>query len=202
MLDNEAIGKRLRDLRKKAHLTQPKLYNILQEIDDNNIEVNGKQSISKLENGTMGLSLRNAEAYAKYFNVSLDYLYLGKEHYKPEYEDMKKLLGLSDDAFNELEYLNKNNKDTINTLSKLLSPNISPVFIDLLSALSEHSLIKNKTLISLYPGHTFLENCDIKGYYKKPIMLKPADLEYVSLFKISELSRKLANVIKDNGGKK
>lgn len=202
MLDNEAVGKRLRELRKKAHLTQPKLYNILQEIDDNKVEVNGKQSISKLEHGTMGLSIRNAEAYAKYFNVSLDYLYFGNQHYKPEYADMKNLLGFSDDAFHQLEYLNKNNNDTINILSKLLSPDVSPFFIDLLNALSEHSLIKIKSLVSLYPGHTFLDNCDIKGYYKKPIMLKPEDLEYVSLFKISELSKNLANAIKNNGGKK
>ena len=147
----------------------------------------------------------------QYFNISLDYIYLDKKHYKPEYEYIQKEFGLSDDALSKLEQLNKENKRAINMLNDLLSPSLSPIFMELLDALSEHSSIRTKTLVGQNPGNTFftnytplvdqyLGNNNIEGYLKKPIMLKPEDFEYLSLFKISELSRRMADKLKDKGG--
>ncbi len=205
MKDDIEIGKRLRKLRKDAHLKQTKLFDELTNIIDEDAEFSDseypKQTISKLENGVIGLSLKKAVAYKNFFNVSLDYLYLGTKSYKPEYDDIEKMLGFSNDALHKLEELNKNDKRIIDILNKLLSSSLSPMFIELLSAFSEHSYIKTKSLVSQYPGNTFLTVADIKGYYKKPIILKPDDLEYQSLFKISEISKSIANELKKNGGK-
>ena len=111
------------------------------------------------------------------------------------------MLGFSNGALHKLEELNKKNKNTIDTLNKLLSPNLAPLFIELLNALFEHASVDIKARVSQYPGNTFLTEQNNKGYYKKPIMLKPKDLEYQSLFKISEISKNIANELKKNGGK-
>ncbi len=208
IVDRE-IGNKLAKLRtdRRPKLTQDKLYVELRNIiakregtvpEEEN--VNGDKVISKIENG-YGLSLRYALAYSEFFNVSLEYLYFDKKSYKPEYDDMKKMLGFSDYSLNKLEELNKNNKNAIDTLNKLLSPNIAPIFIELLDSLFEHSSVDIKARVSQYPGNTFLNEQNKKGYYKKPIMLKPKDLEYQSLFTISEISKNIANELKKNGGK-
>ena len=168
MKNDIEIGKRLRKLRKDAHLKQNILFDELNNIIDGaefSDSEYPKQTISKLENGVIGLSLTN-------------------------------------DALHKLEELSKNNKKIIDTLNKLLSPSLSPLFMELLDAFSEHSYIKAKSLVSQYPGNTFLTDSNIKGYYKKPIILKADDLEYQSLFKISEISKSVANELKKNGGKK
>lgn len=201
MNDDIEIGKRLRKLRKDAHLIQEKLFEELDGDAKFSDSEYPKQTISKLENGIIGLSLTKAITYADYFNVSLDYLYRDTEYYKPEYEDIEKMLGFSNDALHKLEELNKKNKNTIDILNKLLSPNLAPLFIELLDALFEHSSVDIKARVSQYPGNTFLTEQNSKGYYKKPIMLKPKDLEYQSLFKISEISKNIANELKKNGGK-
>lgn len=201
-------GKRLKQLRKNKKYSQIKVYNEIHKImyKKSGTTYNerdgdsGKQDIYKFEKGKV-FSIDNALAYAELFNVSLDYLYYGNKYYKPEYEDISKLLGFSNDALNKLEEINKKDKKVIDTLNKLLSPKISPIFIELLEAINEHSYIKTKSLVSQYPGNTFLNANNIKGYYKKPIMLKPEDLEYLSLFKISEISKKLADEIKNGGDK-
>lgn len=199
-------GKRLFELRDKKGLTQSELYDEIQKIiaknDGKNVfgSENGKQTICKIEGG-QNLSIKNALAYAEFFNVSLDYLYFDKKSYKPEYDDIKNMLGFSDDALHKLEELNKNNKSVIETLNKLLSPNLAPLFIELLDALFEHSSVDIKARVSQYPGNTFLTEQNIKGYYKRPIVLKPKDLEYQSLFTISEISKNIANELKKNGGK-
>lgn len=201
MNDDIEIGKRLRKLRKDAHLIQEKLFEELDGDAKFSDSEYPKQTISKLENGIIGLSLTKAITYADYFNVSLDYLYRDTEYYKPEYEDIEKMLGFSNDALHKLEELNKKNKNTIDILNKLLSPNLAPLFIELLDALFEHSSVDIKARVSQYPGNTFLTEQNSKGYYKKPIMLKPKDLEYQSLFTISEISKNIANELKKNGGK-
>lgn len=201
MNDDIEIGKRLRKLRKDAHLIQEKLFEELDGDAKFSDSEYPKQTISKLENGIIGLSLTKAITYADYFNVSLDYLYRDTEYYKPEYEDIEKMLGFSNDALHKLEELNKKNKNTIDILNKLLSPNLAPLFIELLDALFEHSSVDIKARVSQYPGNTFLTEQNSKGYYKKPIMLKPKDLEYQSLFTISEISKNIANELKKDGGK-
>ena len=201
MNDDIEIGRRLRKLRKDAHLIQEKLFEELDGDARFSDSEYPKQTISKLEKGKIGLSLTKAITYADYFNVSLDYLYRGKKYYKPEYEDIEKMLGFSNGALHRLEELNKKNRNTIDTLNKLLSPNLAPLFIELLDALFEHSFVDIKARVSQYPGNTFLTEQNNKGYYKKPIMLKPKDLEYQSLFTISEISKNIANELKKNGGK-
>ena len=214
---NKEIGDRLSKLRNNVSpkLTQDKLYVELQNLidkrevnisenedkkEDKDENVNGDKVISKIENGH-GLTLRYALAYAEYFKVSLEYIYFGTKSYKPEYDDIKELTGLSDDALNKLEHLNKKNKKIINMLNRLLSVNLLPFFIELLEAFYDHSNIAIKSFVSQFPDITFLNTQTIKGYYKKPITLKPKDLEYQSLFKISEISKKIANELEKNGGK-
>ena len=65
----EEIGKRIRDLRKKRGEKQKDLAELLSATQN---------SISKVENGTSGLSLANLIKVAEHYNVSLDYLCKGE----------------------------------------------------------------------------------------------------------------------------
>ena len=203
------VGKKLRTIRNKAGLSQRDLAKI--ELEKNGFSQenlkstsalsSGKSTISQIERGVRGLTVDRAIVYAEIFNVSLDYFFRETESYKSEYEFIKEKFGFSDDALNKLEQLNKNNKEMISVLNRLLSIDLLPFFMELLEAFSEHSYIGTKSLVSQYPGNTFLTSQNIKGYYRKPIILKPKDLEYQSLFKISEISKNIANELKKNGGK-
>lgn len=175
MTNNAEIGNRLFELRKKAGLTQTDMFNKLQKINNSDDwvsgGVNGKQSISKLEKGVMNLSLKNAIAYAEFFNVSLDYLYFGANSYKSEYDTIKKILGFSDDAIHKLEELNNKSNNLIYVLNELLDPSKATYFIELLQAFFDYRYV---------------------GYEKD-------DIEYLSLFKINEIAKKIAYEFKNIG---
>ncbi len=203
---------RLKKLRKMFGYTQPVLFSKLKKyindrVEDTNDKIylddkeGGKSTISQLENGNRNLEDYYALAYAEVLDVSLDYIYGRIKNLKPEYKGINEQLGLNDNAIKKLEELNKNDKNTIEILNKLLSPSLAPLFIELLDALFEHSFVDIKARVSQHPGNTFLTEQNNKGYYKKPIMLKSKDLEYQSLFTISEISKNIANELKKNGGK-
>lgn len=92
--DKKAVGTRIQKLRKKNNETQKDLADIIHSTPN---------SISKLENGEMGLTFDNMLIIAEHYKVSLDYLCKG--------EGGDSLL------------------DTLNTYIKLEIPNISDVSI-------------------------------------------------------------------------
>jgi transcriptional regulator with XRE-family HTH domain len=65
------IGKRIKELRKKAGFTQAEMAEKL------NISVSG---YSKLEGGYRGLSIENCLVISKELGVSCDYIIMGVEH--------------------------------------------------------------------------------------------------------------------------
>lgn len=67
-------GNILKKLRKENNFTMDQLAKILNE--KYNLNIN-KSMISKWENGTISISNTNANAYCKFFNVTLDYLIYG-----------------------------------------------------------------------------------------------------------------------------
>lgn len=69
-------GNILKKLRKENNFTMDQLAKILNEKYELNIN---KSMISKWENGTVSISNTNANAYCKFFNVSLDYLIYGAD---------------------------------------------------------------------------------------------------------------------------
>lgn len=169
-------GKRLSELRIKAGLTQGELYDEIQkelakkEKTTFHKNDNGKQVICKLEKG-YALSIRNAMAYAEYFYVSLDYLYFGTENYKSEYDTIKGVLGFSNEAIRKLEELKNKSNNIIYVLNELLEPTRAGYFIELLQAWFDYRYV---------------------GY-------EPTNEEYLSLFKINEISKKIANEFKKIG---
>lgn len=178
-------GNRLRELRinkGKAlgkKITQNQLFDDLQELmpvnpnkKDETI-VNGSKSISKIENGH-AFSLRYALAYAEYFNVSLEYLYGLSDIKQPGYDDVIKKLGLSDDAIHKLEEFNATvNNNITYTLNELFAPSRVKYFVELLQAFFDYRYMGYET------------NND----------------EYLSLFKIDEISKKIAYEFKNIGCK-
>lgn len=72
MINEEEIGKRIKDIRVKNNLTQVTFAESL------NIS---RQVISKVENGNGGVSLDLLDAIVSKYNVSLDYLIYGMEFY-------------------------------------------------------------------------------------------------------------------------
>ena len=135
--------------------------------------VNGSKSISKIENGH-AFSLRYALAYAEYFNVSLEYLYGLSDIKQPGYDDVIKKLGLSDDAIHKLEEFNATvNNNITYTLNELFAPSRVKYFVELLQAFFDYRYMGYET------------NND----------------EYLSLFKINEISKKIAYEFKNIGCK-
>lgn len=67
--DRKSVGQRIKELRKKNNETQKDLADIINSTPN---------SISKLENGDMGLTFENMLLIAEHFNVSLDYLCKGE----------------------------------------------------------------------------------------------------------------------------
>lgn len=198
------VGKRLKEIRRNAGYSQTDLFKIeirkkglnLELLNDKDFLDKGKQTISQIERGTRSLTLERGIIYADIFNVSLDYLYCRTEYQKPEYKELKNVTGLSDNSINKLEYIKNNSKQLILMLDKLLSSKMSSDFIELLSALNEHTYIEIKNRVSQFPGSTYLLSNNIKGEYKRPIILKQNDLEYISLFKITELIKRIAYELK------
>lgn len=68
---NIVVGKRIKELRKKAGFTQVEMAEKL------NISVSG---YSKLESGHRGLSIENCMVISKELGVSCDYIIMGVEH--------------------------------------------------------------------------------------------------------------------------
>lgn len=209
MDDNVERGKKLKVLRKNAKLTQTEMYVELQKILDEkegtsaaeNVGYNVRQIISGLERGE-GLSIRLAIAYSKFFNVSLDYIYLDKQNKKQEYEDIKELTGLSDDALNMLEK-SKNDKTFMFVLNNFLGPKLSPSFINLLhSYFNYYSYnMKRNEMTNEYMKYITSKGAKIKNIDNTSWELYPKEREYTSLYKISIESNELANELKKNGGK-
>ena len=67
--DRKSVGQRIQELRKKNKETQKELADIINSTPN---------SISKLENGDMGLTFDNMLLIAEHYNVSLDYLCKGE----------------------------------------------------------------------------------------------------------------------------
>ena len=67
--DRKSVGQRIQELRKENNETQKELANIINSTPN---------SISKLENGDMGLTFDNMLLIAEHYNVSLDYLCKGE----------------------------------------------------------------------------------------------------------------------------
>lgn len=67
--DKSAVGKRIRNLRETASETQKELADVINTTPD---------SISKIENGIMGLTFDNMILIAEHYKVSLDYLCKGE----------------------------------------------------------------------------------------------------------------------------
>ena len=207
-MNNEEIGKKLRKLRKSKNLTLDEMFEGIQEEicnynGDNYVEKDYRNgsSISSLERGSSNLSLEKAIGYAKYFDVSIDYLVFDKKSYKPEYDDVKKMLGLSDDALHNLEKLNKTNKQAINTLNKLLSSKLFSIFEELINAYSEHAILDIKSHIMNYPGTVRYNKSEVSPLFLKYINLDSKGLERLSKETISDCSKKLADELKRQGDK-
>ena len=206
------IGNRLAKLRTEVNpkLTQDKLYAELRDliskregtINDEEGNLNGDKVISKIENG-YGLSLRYALAYAEYFNVSLEYIYFGAKSYKPSYDDIKELTGLSDDALHTLEMLKKNDKISLFVLNKSLGSKLSNTFITLLHSFYNYLKItvKRKDISREYIKYAKKKGVKIKTSDDFSWELYPKEREYVSLYKISTEIKDLAEEFKKCGDK-
>ena len=206
------IGNRLAKLRTEVNpkLTQDKLYAELRDliskregtINDEEGNLNGDKVISKIENG-YGLSLRYALAYAEYFNVSLEYIYFGAKSYKPSYDDIKELTGLSDDALHTLEMLKKNDKISLFVLNKFLGSKLSNTFITLLHSFYNYLKItvKRKDISREYIKYAKKKGVKIKTSDDFSWELYPKEREYVSLYKISTEIKDLAEEFKKCGDK-
>lgn len=211
IVDSE-IGNRLAKLRTEVNpkLTQDKLYAKLRDliskregtINDEDGNQNGDKVISKIENG-YGLSLRYALAYSEYFNVSLEYIYFGAKSYKPSYDDIKELTGLSDDALHTLEMLKKNDKLSLFVLNKFLGSKLSNTFITLLHSFFDYLKItaKRKDISSEYIKYAKKRGIKIKKSDDFSWELYPKEREYISLYKISTETKELAEEFKKCGDK-
>lgn len=81
--NKKRVGKYLKELRKSKNWSQREMANKLQNKISNITDGdNGKQLISKLENGKTGLTFEIANAYASVFKISLDEVYLRKSYKK------------------------------------------------------------------------------------------------------------------------
>lgn len=106
---------KLKKLRIERGLSQSQLAEILKNYDVG-VDMegdNGRQTISQLETNNEKKKNRNltvamATAYAKEFDVTLDYLFGLTDDYKHEYTDVKDVIGLSDKSILVLEILNSN----------------------------------------------------------------------------------------------
>ncbi|MCI8795115.1 MAG: helix-turn-helix transcriptional regulator [Bacilli bacterium] len=204
-------GDRLTKLREKNNLTQIQLYNKIKkfygeekkeyEIDPKRKD-NGKQTISTAECGGT-LSVKNAVAISHIFGVSLDYIYLGVESYKPSYDDIKELTGLNDDALNMLEKLKENDKTFIFVLNNFLGPNLSSYFINLLHSYFDYYNLnaKGKEMTNEYVKYIKSKGAKIKNIDDFSWEFYPKERDYTSLYKISTESNELANKFRKYGDK-
>lgn len=200
-------GKRLCELRKNAHLT---LDQLAVEIDKIQVKQQGntysdpgyskRAGICNIEHGA-GLSRKKANAYSEFFNVSLDYLYYGIESYKPEYDEIKKIFGLTDEALHNLESLNRNNINLVTVLNTLLSSKLFPLFKELLSHYSEHANIDAIKHLVHYPNMVRLDNMPTSQLILRYINLDSKTFVRLSKEEISDTAKRIADEIQKRGGK-
>lgn len=109
---NMEIGQRIKQLRENKGLSQIELAGKLQPLIPLMVldGDTGKQVISQLERGARGLTIEIAIAYSSVFDVSLDYLFLQSEDWRPEYKEAKDI-GLSDKSIKVLSIWAKSNDD-------------------------------------------------------------------------------------------
>ena len=188
-----------RDNNSTQHDLYFKLLGMAHKIKESKALDYPKQTIYRLEKGLTELPPEFALAYSKYFNVSLDFLYCNTDYINVGYDEVKEKLGLSDFALNKLVHIKKNEqeKKALSVLDCLLSSANSNNLIDLLNAIYSHRDIAIKNIVSQYSGNVFVNS----QYIKKPIILENGDLEYISLFKVSEIAKEIANFYKKSGGK-
>lgn len=160
----------------------------------------GKQTISQLERGKRGLTIEMARVYADIFDVSLDYLYGRTNEWNPEYKTVKEQLDLSDGSISMLKNLKKNNHKLITTLDFFLNPKYSTSFYELITVLYDHSSMHQK----ISHDRNLSKKNGIEGFKviqdyesKKALSMTHTDAEYISLFKIAEISKQLATEFKD-----
>lgn len=140
------IGKNLQRLRKNSKYTQADLAKEIHNRDDNFVidDGVGKQTISQWETGARGLTVDKAIIYADIFNVSLDYIYGRTGDWIAVHKEMKEHLGLSDESLNQVENINKTDKDLIYVLDCIINPSKDLPFVDLLEAIREYVLTDSK----------------------------------------------------------
>lgn len=188
------IGLRLKKLREEANLSQKELADILKNrgIIKNSLDgETGNHTISQIERAVRGLTIDMALEYTNIFNVSLDYIYGKTNNLKPEYNEIKEQIGLSDNAINKLEEMNNNNLKVISVLDYLLNMK-SELFTQFLLTLKEYATFdKNNN-----PNKIIREELD---YVKNE---KLEDEPLLLLFKTSEISKSLANDLRKNENKK
>lgn len=201
---NHERGNRLTKLREEKNLTQIELYNKIKEFYGTKPKKgdNGKQTISTAECGGT-LSVKNAIAMSDIFGVSLDYIYLGANSYKPEYDEIKELTGLSDGALNALENLKKSDKTFIFVLNKLLEPKLSTDFVTLLHSFFDYFNLKVKTneITNEYIKYARSRGMKIKNSDDFSMEFYPKEREYTCLYKISTETKELADKFKKYGDK-
>ena len=162
-------GKRITELRLKHNFNQTELYEEIRKFygkteKDRKHKDNGKQTISTAECGGT-LSIKNAIALSHIFGVSLDYIYFGTESYKPEYDYIKELTGLSDDALHTLEKYNKSDKTALFVLNSFLGSKLSSEFESVLHSFFQYYDLekKNNELTQEYIKYARSKGFNIKN---------------------------------------
>jgi len=112
--DSTKAGNVLKSMRERRKLSQREMAVLLANIvQDRALDGdNGKNTVSQLENGGRGITLKYAFAYADVFNVSLDYIYGRDNDPNPENKAIRETIGLSDDAIRELSELKNDSIDS------------------------------------------------------------------------------------------
>ena len=136
------IGKNLQQLRKNSKRTQADLAEEIHSRDNNFVIADGvgKQTVSQWETGARGLTVDKAIIYSDIFNVSLDYIYGRTKDWIVEHKEMKEHLGLSDESLNQVENINKTDKDLIYVLDCIINPSKDLSFVDFLEAIKKYLL--------------------------------------------------------------
>lgn len=192
-INNKEIGLRLKELRENKNISQTNLSRKFSK--DYTMGKSGKNTISQLERGARGLTIDFACEYAKYFNVSLDYLYGQTKNWKPEYKEIKEYIGLSDNTINKLEEINHNDKTPLYVLDYLFNME-NEKFIKFLSLLQKYATYDKESKAILSDLAKDLINTQNKKSNKDLDTI--LDMQVILLFKITELTKSIANDFKAN----
>lgn len=114
---NENIGPRLKKLRTERNLSLSKTAKQLAPHVAICLEgKSGETRISTIENSTNNLTPELAIAYAKVFDVSLEYIFCLSDDMQPEHKRIKKVLGLKDSAIVKIKGFSKTQLEILNFL--------------------------------------------------------------------------------------